>query len=266
MSDEIKMGERIKELRKFFNFSQARFADNLKISQGFLSDVEKDKKIPGSSFLLSLLKYYGVNINWLLTGRGEMFLKEDIYISEEERENLKDNIYKRAHLSPDLKEMVIEAAHLAVDRALKKLLNYKTRFVLEDKNTYPLIEGKVACGNPSVITRDEVIDYIFLPESWNIRADFAIKTRGTSMLEYGIFPDMLCFIKKQPVAENGDIAAICVWENEENHLLLKKVKVLSENIRVFQNGRGDIMEIDENVSIIGIVTFWMTDPGPGNSF
>jgi SOS-response transcriptional repressor LexA len=109
----------------------------------------------------------------------------------------------------------------------------------------------------------QVIDYIILPKEWNIKADFVIKTTGESMVEHGIFPNMLCFIRKQPEAIHGHIVALNIYEHEQNNLILKKVKYTNGVIE-FQNGKGDKMEPRENMEVIGIVTFWMEDYRKGS--
>lgn len=64
---------RITKIRSVMGLNQSEMAKSLGVSQGFLSDVEKGKKIPGSDFLISLKKYCNVSIDWLITGNGNMF-------------------------------------------------------------------------------------------------------------------------------------------------------------------------------------------------
>ena len=55
--------------------TQEIFAQEIGISQGALSDYLDAKSLPGTQVLRGLLEQKNVNINWLLTGRGEAYLK-----------------------------------------------------------------------------------------------------------------------------------------------------------------------------------------------
>jgi transcriptional regulator with XRE-family HTH domain len=83
--EKIKLGDRVKHIRKSKNLTQSEFAIVLETSAGFISDIESGNKIPGSELLKSLLRKFQVNINWILTGDG------DIFISEEENKKLIDS-------------------------------------------------------------------------------------------------------------------------------------------------------------------------------
>ena len=50
--------------------NQTEFAYQMGISPGFLSDVVRGNKKPGTEFLYTLHITFGVSINWLLTGQG----------------------------------------------------------------------------------------------------------------------------------------------------------------------------------------------------
>lgn len=78
-----KQGERVKKLRETLNLTQQEFAGIFGISRQFICDVEKNKKILNSEKLCILLGNYNANINWVLSGKGEMFLDENTEKSEE---------------------------------------------------------------------------------------------------------------------------------------------------------------------------------------
>jgi transcriptional regulator with XRE-family HTH domain len=67
------IGERVKMLRETLGQNQTKFSERGGFSQGFLSAVEKEQKVPGAAFLQSLRRYFDANVNWILTGEGEMF-------------------------------------------------------------------------------------------------------------------------------------------------------------------------------------------------
>lgn len=67
------LGMRIKEIRQARGLTQRQFAESLGIVQGFLSGVERGNKNISSTLALALCHTYGVNREWLETGRGEKF-------------------------------------------------------------------------------------------------------------------------------------------------------------------------------------------------
>lgn len=66
----ITIGERIKELRKERKISQAELAKNINVSPGNVGDWERGKAKPGADALISLMEYFSVSADWLLTGKG----------------------------------------------------------------------------------------------------------------------------------------------------------------------------------------------------
>jgi transcriptional regulator with XRE-family HTH domain len=67
------LGERVRQLRSEKKLSQQEFAERLGISQSFLSEVERDVKIPGGDMLLSLKRSFGASVDWLLAGELKVF-------------------------------------------------------------------------------------------------------------------------------------------------------------------------------------------------
>lgn len=62
------LGKRIRNKRKERNESQHVFAENVGISQGFLSDIERDLQVPGGEVLLSISRYIGMSIDYIVKG------------------------------------------------------------------------------------------------------------------------------------------------------------------------------------------------------
>jgi len=62
------LGNRLNQIRKDKGLSQQAFAAMLNTSSGYISEIEQGKKMPGSEFLLSLRRVFGVDLNWFLTG------------------------------------------------------------------------------------------------------------------------------------------------------------------------------------------------------
>ncbi len=78
----------------------------------------------------------------------------------------------------------------------------------------PLL-GEIAAGYP-ILAEENIVDYFSLDSK--IKADFALRVKGNSMLGAGIFPGDIVFIRHQDCLENGEIGAILI----ENEATLKK--------------------------------------------
>jgi SOS-response transcriptional repressor LexA len=74
----ISMGPRIKQIRQAKSLTQKQFADTLGIVQGFLSGLERGKKVPSDTLLIALCHLYEINQEWLETGTGDMFKKPSL--------------------------------------------------------------------------------------------------------------------------------------------------------------------------------------------
>lgn len=235
------MKKRIKLLREALDLTQKGMGEILEIPPTAISKYECTPLKPSADILSRFGYKLNVNLHWLLTGEGEMFLE-------------KENVSKEGILR-DIKNFAGKIIRLS-DSMIKDFPEDK---IIPFKRKYPLIEGKAACGTPSVISEEEIIDYIYLLDFYNVTADFAIKTKGQSMIEYGILPDMLIFIKKQSSCESGNIVALNVYEGEESRIIVKKARRLPGGEMAFLDGKGEEMEIQGRVEVIGIVVFWMRD-------
>lgn len=68
------IAERLKLLRGDLTMEQ--LGNRLDVDKSQISQYEKAKKKPASGFLQKLVERLKVNINWLLTGEGEMYLEK----------------------------------------------------------------------------------------------------------------------------------------------------------------------------------------------
>lgn len=114
----------------------------------------------------------------------------------------------------------IENLPINVLEPLAEILNVSPAYLMgwknekRESNPIPLI-GTIAAGTP-ILAEQNIEDYFNLDSS--IKADFALKIKGDSMLGAGIFPNDIVFIKQQCELENGEIGAILI----ENEATLKK--------------------------------------------
>lgn len=62
----MKLGEKIKQLRKSKGISQEELSSKLKINRNFLSRIETDKSEPSASMLRNIAKIFNIDLNSLL--------------------------------------------------------------------------------------------------------------------------------------------------------------------------------------------------------
>ena len=70
----MSISQRIKQLRDEKKLNQSAFAEALDTSQAAISRYEKGERVPDSEFLGKLTSIYEVNLSWLLTGEGSMYM------------------------------------------------------------------------------------------------------------------------------------------------------------------------------------------------
>ncbi len=79
----------------------------------------------------------------------------------------------------------------------------------------PLI-GEIACGTP-ILAEENIEEILDVPQ--RIKADFALRCHGDSMIDVHIHDGDIVYIRKQSDVDNGSIAAVCI----ENSATLKRV-------------------------------------------
>lgn len=86
---------------------------------------------------------------------------------------------------------------------------------------FPLL-GEIACGEP-VFADEDKESYVMA--DMDIHADFCLRAKGDSMINARIFDGDLVFVRKMPIVDNGDIAAVVI----EDEATLKRVYYDREN-------------------------------------
>jgi transcriptional regulator with XRE-family HTH domain len=90
--------ENLRKIRKELDISAQKMADKLGVSQGSIAQYEAGKREPNYNFISRLNEVFNVNLNWFVSGRGEMFNGQDktgtsdadAHIREVVKEYLKD--------------------------------------------------------------------------------------------------------------------------------------------------------------------------------
>ena len=62
---DLSLAERVKQLRRSKGLTQKDFAESLGIVQGYLSGIERGKKVPSDTLLMALCHVYQVTEDWL---------------------------------------------------------------------------------------------------------------------------------------------------------------------------------------------------------
>lgn len=76
----------------------------------------------------------------------------------------------------------------------------------KDISKLPLL-GEIAAGTP-ILAEQNIEDYFSIDT--RIKADFALRIKGDSMINAGIYENDIVFIHKQNALENGEIGAILI--------------------------------------------------------
>ena len=267
--------ERLKLLRLKLNLSQTEMGVKLGIPQTTYSNYEKgSREMP--HHILNLLTQFGVNLNWLLTGEGEMLLtaaepqqQAEQVISHETMQKitglLEEEFQKRLNeLQPSKTTKVPNHAapknrtadSLAKDKPLDIIDNnvsQKGKKLIDlHKVTAKKMSGYVAAGYGAdggeyvecIISADQVLG--------RIGEDlFSFTVVGESMLYAGVYPGDLLMISPTEEPKIGDI----VLAKTTDGLTVKNYQKDTEGRFVLHpdNYHFPDIVIDKTVQIIGVV-------------
>ena len=88
--------------------------------------------------------------------------------------------------------------------------------------TIPII-GTIACGEP-ILAEENIEGEAEMPE--HVKADFALRCKGDSMINARIYDGDIVYIKQQPTVEDGQIAAVLI----DNEATLKRVHLFPDHL------------------------------------
>jgi transcriptional regulator with XRE-family HTH domain len=132
MKKEI--GKRLKLIREAKGLNQNDLGLSLGIQYQHVSKYERGESVPTWENLIKLIDQYNVNINWLLTGKGKMFLSQ---LGYEETEGKSPLIIKDSDSAID--EIIEE---LNKDRDLKSLIHEYIKNYVETKRSASKLSAK----------------------------------------------------------------------------------------------------------------------------
>lgn len=73
MSNLIKIGDRIREVRKDHRYTRQEMGDRFGISLSTLLRFERGESAANAEFLEKMTELFGVNLNWLISGKGDKY-------------------------------------------------------------------------------------------------------------------------------------------------------------------------------------------------
>lgn len=95
------INQRIKQLRQSLGLSQARFAQAISISNGYIAGIELENRKTNDRIIKLICSAYGVSEIWLRAGEGSMFIQVP-----NEKLNMVINLFNQ--LNPEFQNYVLQ--------------------------------------------------------------------------------------------------------------------------------------------------------------
>lgn len=130
------------------------------------------------------------------------------------------SMYERGIREPDFEttEAIADYFNVSMDFLLGKSQNTAPMgniIPIPQLNRIPLL-GTIACGTP-ILATENLDGEVSIPD--DIKADFALRCSGDSMIDARILDGDIVYIRQQPTVNNGEIAAVLIGDEAT----LKKV-------------------------------------------
>jgi len=118
----------------------------------------------------------------------------------------------------------------------------------------PLL-GSIAAGDP-LLAEEAVEEKIAVPEPLGRNADFLLRVKGESMIEAGILDGDIVVVRRQDVAQGGDIVVALVGDDESADEATVKTFHREKDGRIRLQPENSALEplYPEHVQILGKVT------------
>lgn len=181
----------IKLLRKSKCLSQSEFAQILHVHQTAVSQWEMGRTVPDVETAKLIAKEFNVSLDYVLD-------------NTDDPNGAIVDINKPSQLSES------------------EILSIPYIIPLPKTKTIPLV-GNIACGKP-ILAAENIECNIDAPE--DVRADFALRCKGDSMINARINDGDIVFIRNQETVENGEIAAVLL----DDEATLKRVYLSNDTL------------------------------------
>ncbi len=192
---DIELCNRFTKAVKDSGFTQSTFAKKLDIRRASLSEIKNYKMEPTINIIKKLVRISDINLNWLLTGEGPMFLEQ---ASTKPKPEVELNVDKLQHYI----DIGKAKAHQEIISNHEDV-NYKT---------LP-ITGEIAAGNPIEIRDVDILGKILVSADIidDIANFYCFRVNGWSM---------------SPEVQHGDIVIISKiydWEDLDNRIVAVRI-------------------------------------------
>jgi transcriptional regulator with XRE-family HTH domain len=117
------IGERLKIVREALKLTLKAVQEKTAISTSYISDFERGKKFPSSKYMKELVVTFGVSADYIFSGKGEMFFKNE--------DDLKE-IYDFGKFNEDVQEMLFYMKK--VPNALFAVLEFFTDYKVKKED------------------------------------------------------------------------------------------------------------------------------------
>lgn len=161
-------------------------------------------------------------------------------------------------------ELFEDPANRFEDRASQIERDWINAQIEKDKKApyrVPLL-GTIAAGAP-ILADEHVDEYIEI--SLDVKADFALRVQGDSMIDANIYDGDIVFIHQQPSVENGEIAAVMLIDPDTSDGIatLKRVYKTPNSLQLIPENRNYAPIIidqsnGEGAKILGKATYYLT--------
>ena len=183
------LGQRLKEIRRIFNLTQGELAKKLGIKWHKIKDIETGKQKLTAEFAELIEENFSVNMRWLLTGKGEMFLEGD-------RSNTLHQVDKSS--IDTRKDAMLTPCPHTDGKTPPAICEHGFAHI-------PLVEAELSAGGGSFVTSDNIIAYFAFRLEWirkkyiNPEKAVLMRVRGDSM---------------EPLIDDGDVVLIDQLSNK----------------------------------------------------
>ncbi len=109
----MSVNERIRDLRVALELSQAKFAEQISISSGYIASIELGNRKVNDRLIKLICNQYGVSEIWLREGTGDMFPAA----SERQLDHIV-HVFKQ--LQPEFQDYVLDSIQLLLELQKKQ--------------------------------------------------------------------------------------------------------------------------------------------------
>lgn len=100
------IAKRIKEIKLTLRLTSSELADKLDIPARTIGSYERAEAQPSQKFLTALYENLSININWLLSGKGNMFLDKNAILDMGTLADIQDSLNLTSEQTTNLVELL----------------------------------------------------------------------------------------------------------------------------------------------------------------